>query len=386
MRAIDQAWQRADARELEAEAGAAFGELFTDPASGETLAYADLAPAALAWRDQAADKFTRYSERAQVRAAVLARLEGLPADIKAEPWFDALLERMRAARQSATIAVRLADGKRLIRWDVKTGNARLDPDDAREEAKRFNARLGPKLEELAGRGLGITYAVLTMPNAAPGELRRGNAAIFRRFARLMRRIKQGKAPDLAGIVGAAAVLEAPLGRGRDWNVHLNVILVHRGWLDWHAFREAWHWNVQFRQVRAQRDSIGAALRELIKYAVQSVAEKSADKARQGTSAAPPFVEWTDAEIVEWIRAFKRFRRARTYGALFRLPKADKLDLGAFVHVAVARWSRAAGRFRLRFPLLDSIPGDKSVPVHDRVAAFFAFLRGHGPAPPREAVA
>lgn len=301
-------------------------------------------------------KLDGFSRRALVRAAVLARLQRLHAYVGYDRTLFDLVDRMRMARREFTIAVRLSDGKRLRQWDQKSGDARLDPDDAREEAARFSRRVSPAVEKLIEGGARVTYAVFTMPNFAPGELRRGCATIYRRFSSFLRRCKRGKVPGCRGIRGAAVVLEAPLGARRDWNVHLNVLLVHDGFIDYRALRAAWHWNVELKPVTPTQAGVASALREIIKYSVQSVAEKSASKAGGG---APALVDWTDAELWEWIRAFRRFRRTRTYGVLFRLPKPEKLDQSEFVVIGYGSWSPRGGRFTLCFPLLDSIPEDKS---------------------------
>ena len=300
-------------------------------------------------------KLAGFSKRAVVREAVLARLDVLNQYVGYDRQLFALLDRMRFARHSFTLAVRRSDGKCLRQWDQKSGDARLDPDDAREEAARFSRRVSPAVEKLIAGGARVTYAVFTMPNFAPGELRRGCRTIYRRFSGFLRRCKRGKVPGCSGIRGAAVVLEAPLGAGRDWNVHLNVLLVHDGFIDYRALRAAWHWNVELKPVVPTQSGVASALREIIKYSVQSVAEKSAAKAG---SRAPALVDWTDPELWEWITAFRRFRRTRTYGALYRLPKPEKLDQSEFIPVGFGTWSSRRGSFLLSFPLLDSIPEDK----------------------------
>lgn len=304
-------------------------------------------------------KLDGFTRRALVREQVLARLRVLRHYVGFDRQLDALLDRMQHARQEFTISRRLSDGKLLRQWDQKSGDARLDPDDAREEAARWSRRVSPAVESMIAAGDRVTYAVFTMPNFAPGELRRGCRTIYRRFSGFLRRCKRGKVPGCSAIRGAAVVLEAPLGARRDWNVHLNVLLVHKGFIDYRALRAAWHWNVELQPVVPTQAGVANALREIIKYNVLSVAEKSADKAAARRSPAPPMVEWTDPELWEWICAFRRFRRTRTYGVLYRLPKPEKLDHAGFQVVGFGTWSSRGRRFVVRFPLLDSIPEDKS---------------------------
>ena len=111
------------------------------------------------------------------------------------------------------------------------------------------------------------------------------------------------------------MLEAPLGRGRDWNVHLNVILPVKGFLDFGELRKHWHWNVECRWIADAPGAFESAFAELIKYAVAATVAKSAQHLADGKSVAPPMLEWSDGELLEWLRAMRGFRRTRTYGAL-----------------------------------------------------------------------
>jgi hypothetical protein len=372
-------------RELQALEGREFGRFYTDPETGEARTWTDLAPLAVNVAREAGQRLERYSERARVRQAIVDRLHGMDFSYRSQPYLDRIIGRMMVARTSATLAVRLSDQKRLIRWDTKTGNSRLDPDDAREEAQRFSKRLMPRLLELQRQGARLTYAVFTVPNVAPGELRRGCTRTLGRLGRFLRRARAGEYPGIGGqILGAAAVLEAPLSESRDWNVHVNVILAHRGFIDFGELRRLWHWNVEFRPIKSGPRYLEAALREVIKYSVQAVTAKSAEHAEDGRTRAPPFVEWSDAEINEFIFGFRRFRRSRTYGCLFRLAKAEKLDVSQFVHIGLVHWCSLSKLYRCRVPILDSIPGDKSAPTDDRVRAFFQSLHVRERSPPERA--
>jgi hypothetical protein len=219
------------ARELEAEAAREFGRLFPDPQGGETRSYTDLAPLAAVVQSETVQRLERYSERARVRWAIVSRLQAMSREHQAQPYLDKLICRMREARSSATVAVRVSDQKRLIRWDNKTGIARLDPDDAREEAARFSKRLMPRLLDLQRQGARLTYCCFTVPNVAPGELRSGCRRTLARLGGLLRRALAGEFPQLGGqVLGAAAVLEAPLAARRAWNLPLNLLLVHKGFI------------------------------------------------------------------------------------------------------------------------------------------------------------
>ena len=69
------------------------------------------------------------------------------------------------------------------------------------------------------------------------------------------------------------------------------------------------------------------------------------------------LDWTGPELAEWLEAFHGFRRTRTYGVLYRLPKPEP-DVGPIVWVG--RVSMECGRYVHSCPLLDSIPEDKSL--------------------------
>jgi hypothetical protein len=56
-------------------------------------------------------------------------------------------------------------------------------------------------------------------------------------------------------------------------------------------------------------------------------------------------------------AMRAFRRTRTYGCLYRLPKPKAEDLGQIVWLG-SMWHEG-GRYRVASALLNSIPEDKS---------------------------
>jgi hypothetical protein len=175
-----------------------------------------------------------------------------------------------------------------------------------------------------------------------------------------------------------SVLEAPLGESRDWHVHLNVILVVRGFLNWGQLRERWRWHLNVQKIAAAPGAIGAALTELIKYAVSATVAKSADHAHRGKSRAPPMLEWTPAELVEWLRAMHGFRRTRSYGALYGLKKPEADDVGPIAWIG--RVTLQGGRYVYDCPLLRSIPEDKSHPSDRRLAweKYYQRLKPPGP--------
>ncbi len=332
-----------------------FGATYRDQAD-ETHSYAALAPVALEANEQLPLDLSGYSERAAIRRALASKLENEVLPGTPDDWLQKYPERLRLARTSGQFGIRLDTGKPVVMWDNKAGLSRLCPDDAREEAMRLRRRVAPHVEQLRKRGHRMLYAVFTMPNAAPGKLRAGMEAIVARFRDSILRAKRDDGePLFPEIKGALCVLEAPLGRERDWNVHLNVVMPIRGFLDFAKLRARWHWNVELRWIGDKPGQFEAAFAELIKYAVAATVAKSAEHAESGKSRAPPMLEWTRAELLEWLRAMHGFRRTRSYGALFRIDEPEADDLGAVVWIGQV--SMRGGRYVHHIPLLDSIPED-----------------------------
>jgi hypothetical protein len=206
-------------------------------------------------------------------------------------------------------------------------------------------------------------------------------------------------------------------------VHLNVILVVDGYLDYGELRRKWWYDIGgARKLAVGPGVVKGALTELIKYAVAATVAKSAQKANQhdrrndstpvaggrtttdpgslfpadrgsqaqggslGGSAVddhgvefrpdrpspPPMLEWTGAELLEWLRAMRGFRRTRTYGCLFRLPKPKAEDLGQIIWLGPI--AHDGDRYRASAGLLNSITEDKSLGITGP-AAYIAMLRG-----------
>lgn len=235
--------------------------------------------------------------------------------------------------------------RRSIMWTGRAGLVKLCPDDARNEAQRVATMYGERLKYCDLGGYVLRYVVLSMPNYPQHHLGAGIDDIKLRFkekithalanggvARNMR--EDGRLfPDL---VGALACIEAPLsGRyledpSNAWNVHLNAILVFKpskdqpfGRPDYEPIRAAWGADAHFAMIpQGDEDATAAALRECIKYPLQTVAEKSSrrkvkrDRFGNVLTPAPPLIEWPPELFDEWWRAFKGVRRAWSCGLLY----------------------------------------------------------------------
>jgi hypothetical protein len=336
------------------ERAGVFGEVYRDE-DGEAHSFAALAPVALEAHEQLSLDLSGYNERHLIRAALAEKLEREVNPGAPETWLHKYPERLRMARLSGQSGLRLRDGKMIVYWDNKAGLSRLCPDDAREEAMRLRRRVLPRVRELRDDGHRMLYAVFTMPNSAAGSLRRGMETICERFRALLKARDADGAPVFPQIKGALSVLEAPLGASRDWNIHLNVIMPTRGFVDFAELRQRWGWNVHLRWIGDKPGQFEAAFSELIKYAVAATVAKSAEHAQDGKTRAPPMLDWTRDELLEWLRAMKGFRRTRAYGALYKLDQPDREDTGPILWLGNVRFS--GGSYVHSVSLLDSIPED-----------------------------
>jgi hypothetical protein len=337
-------WQ---VRQDQVRSAGEFGSVYQDALDQRRRSYVSLIPDATRATAQLELDLPAYSERAEIRRRLADKIESEVLPSFCPRWLESYPEKLRSARRTGCFGVRRDTGRPIIYWDEKASLARVCPDDAREEAQRLKRRVLEPLQVAQASGAALDYAVFTTPNAKPGDLRRGMKAIYRRFRKVL--------PKFPQIKGALCVLEAPLGRSRDWNVHLNVIFVSRGFVNWGELRSAWHWNMEIRRLPKQPGAIAGALSELIKYAVAATVSKSEDHAAR--SPAPPMLDWTGPELTEWLCAMHGFRRTRTYGSLYRLPKPEP-DVGPVVWIG--RVSFEHGRYVRHVPLLDSIPEDKSL--------------------------
>lgn len=396
-------------RWLQTEESTEFGSVFTDLATGEVHSYAHWAPTALEAHEQLELDLPGYSKNHHIRKQLANALSERALPEARQRGYGVryvmnLAERLEKARWSGAVGYSIAKGKSVVFWDEKAGLSRLCPDDAREEAMRLSRKVLEPLEALQGDGHALHYCVFTSPNAARGGLRREMVRICKAFRD---RILKAKHPDGSSVFpeikGALCVLEAPLGSARDWNVHLNVILVVDGYLDYKKLQHRWHWNVEMQKLANGPGVVRGALTELIKYAVAATVAKSAEKADAAEAEAcssrhpygepvgpgssgqasadrpkpPPMLEWTGAELFEWLMAMRGFRRTRTYGCLFRLKRPKAEDLGQIVWLG--RLDYEGGRYRVRSALLESIPEDKSSgqSVTERYVSMLRGLALHG---------
>jgi hypothetical protein len=377
------------ARYQQPEASARFGELFVDQTTGELRSYASLIEPTARAAAQLELNLQHYGSRARIRQMLAEKIEREVVPVLPLPWIQKIPDKLRNARKTGTFGLNTESGRGIVLWDDKASLSRLCPDDAREEASRLQKKYLPQIERAWEDGCHVQYAVFTMPNFAQGELAAGMAKIFNRLRDLLKRTDADGNKVFPEIEGALAVLEAPMGAYRDWNVHLNVMLVVRGFCDYEKLRRLWHWDVEFRKLpTGDIEGLRKSFRELIKYAVQATSEKSEHHATRdrspelppslacdvsgetagqggalqspgdGTRAtAPPMLAWTGAELAEWLLAMHGFRRTRSYGCLYGAPKPAKADLSEFVWVGFVRWRD--GRYRAHVRLLDSVPEDKS---------------------------
>ncbi len=276
-------------------------------------------------------------------------------------WFDQtgipalreISERFAACRQGGHVGI-TEDHRTVIAWESKCRFSKLCPDEERLEQRRLDRRYIAHMLQFATHPLQrIFYCVLTLPNFPRGSLAEGQREILERFKREIlkgrdeipeheRTGRKRYRERFPQIKGAFVTLEAPLSASRDWNVHLNVLLMVRGELSFKRLREAWGYNLEIRELKADTQSLAAAIREVVKYSVQLVPTKSAEKREKHATEAPPMVEWTADEFLEWWYAQKGFRRTRTYGCLYRLPAPPEEEVPLVQWIGRVGWDAAAG--------------------------------------------
>lgn len=311
---------------------------------------------------QVVDEADSFQHHARVREAVATKLE---TDVA--PWVQrdrgsaAMVEyltlayKLRGARQfgrygvdstAAWLAPDDAPFAPEYEWTNRAGVVKLCPSDARWEGSRVGRLYGERLKALDELGFVLRFAVFTLPNFPQWHLASGLHAIKKLFYRkLFYARTDGKIGRswrdakrvFPNLVGALCNIEAPLSGQYDvdasnaWHVHLNVIIVFkpdatqpRGWPDYGALREAWGAHVHFDEIpQGDRNATAAAIKELCKYPVRAVSEKSAEHRKpkfdhEGNrlAPAPPMIEWPAAYVDEWWQAHKGFRRTWACGQLY----------------------------------------------------------------------
>lgn len=211
-------------------------------------------------------------------------------------------------------------GRTVVAWEHKCGCSKLCPDEARHEAQRLYERYAQAIADHAKTG-GRVYKVWpTLPNYPGGRLREGKRHIFKRYRDKIVRARASKKNKFDHI-GSLVIQEDPLSAARDWNVHLNGILLTAGWLSYKKLRQSWGANIEIREhKRFDADGMHHLFNEMVKYAVRTVPEKSGSKHH---TAAPALTEWTPPEAIEWHQANHGFRRTRAYGLLHGIGKPER---------------------------------------------------------------
>jgi hypothetical protein len=269
------------------------------------------------------------------------------------------VDKMPECRTDGVLGMR-ADGRPVIHWKKKCNCLRLCPDEARQDQVRVIKQYVAAI--LAGKraGLRLYKIVLSPPNVPRGDLHEAKRDLFRQW-RAVCRMMQHKEVALQGIKGQLVIEEDPMGARGDWNVHLNIILLYDGWLDYTKFRELWPHQCDIKSEADMRKATIAtlkkrgvdtseltdeeilvhAVKECVKYPVQAVSEKSqvhADAAsgwvldeyqdKDGKPTAPPMTDWPEPAAMEWWDANKAFRRVRSYGCLYdcKRPQISDDDL------------------------------------------------------------
>lgn len=276
---------------------------------------------------------TTYRQRREIEARLADYLDehaeafALVRELREAP------AKLRACRRAGVWGERSEGGrsKLVMGWDFKCGMTRLCPDESRAEQRRLVRRYKPAAlawvkEKPALRR--IQKGVVTWPNIPAGELapmKRRMCKEFSAFVKLFPTIK-----------GVLVSQEDPLGAGGEWNLHMNIVLLIEGRIDWLALIEQWtartrhlfptceagHFQIRMRELpRHNEHELDAALREVIKYPVKHQDMRGLEPNR--------FLEWWNAGL--------RFRRTRSYGVLFRIEEV-KRERGEVVWYGRVWWT------------------------------------------------
>jgi hypothetical protein len=324
---------------------------------------------ALDYHSELEEKAPSIQDRAAVRWAIVEYLRSVvvpwattqPAVSRRDLWIDyeQLAQKLADARPIGIWGMDCIDETGSVQWCNRAGLVKLCPDDAREEQQRVSKLYTDRLEMQDELGHVLRSAVFTLPNFPQWHLAAGVDDIMRRFRdSLLYATDDGRPPKRGSwgpwwndprrlfpdIIGGWACLEAPLSaqhatdRSQSWNVHLNVVLVFRrldelrdtvevnGMTlpDYAPIEAAWGSIIHWHRIPAgDRDAIQAALRELIKYPLQTVGEKSGkrhakkfDRHGREIEPAPPMIAWPAECFHEWWQAFHGVRRTRSWGCLY----------------------------------------------------------------------
>jgi hypothetical protein len=298
------------------------------------------------------------SRRIQVDSMLADRLLEIADDISTPLENAMALGRMatiaKKCHHSAVAGVR-QDGGLLLLHDDKCSSTIFCPWAAREEAMRIAQWYEPEIFRLANEKPThrVFYAVLTMNNFEPGRLAHGQKRMYNyirhwlddrftpvelnpdylpeherpaRCTRAQRRryraVKVDGAPFKAwpNIKAALCVMESPLSAKRDWNIHVNMILVVDGRFDFDFVRQTFGYNVHLAEVdKGDHEKLRGSLREMIKYSAMH-AQMKAEAKPEELAGAPAMLNWSNAELLEFYRARLGFRRTRAYGLLHSIER------------------------------------------------------------------
>lgn len=224
--------------------------------------------------------------------------------------------------------------KLIVAWDSKCSQARLCPDESRHQAQRLFERYNNAIVDHVRQGGRVYKLWPTLPNYPLGRLREGKRHIFKRWRdRIVRPQKNKK--SRFGHEGSLVIQEDPRSIAPGWNVHLNVIMLTRGRLDFWKVREAWGCNIEMREHQVFTEKgLHELFNEMVKYSMRTVPEKSASKDHV---KAPAFVDWTPVEALEWYKAGVRFHRVRSYGTLYGVGKPERPQVRPLYWLGVLRW-------------------------------------------------
>lgn len=336
-------------------------EMKTDPASidlpGEEI------------RDLMEEGMDNATNRRLMELALADYISGIEpvADFqKAER--DTLVEKMRMCRLQGVAGLK-PDGGKITMWDFKCNLGKLCPDEAHSERKRVSSHYAGDIVRWSKRRerRRLQKWVLSPPNVEPGQLKEEKQAAIERMKDFLLgdvqacpvqwrkrsdrvlwddgscryatiRSRKSRMKRFPSIKGMLMSQEDPLSKHHNWNVHLNLLLLIDGRLDWKEVRSEWGADAKFQTISKTDDDVVAQIGEMIKYAAEIVGVKSEEKYASGATEAPPMTVWPHELWIEWWTANKGFRRTRSYGVLYVLEKTHWNDASKGVRM---EWMKRA---------------------------------------------
>lgn len=307
-------------------------------------------------KDAIEEHLQDYSARKHLEIALADYVETIHSD-ELNTW--KIQYKLRECRREGVYGT--IDGKHVKRFDCKCGFSKMCPHEGREEQRRVVAKYQPAfLKWWAMKPTHRIFStVFTVPNVPLGGLAESQKQFFKDL--------KAWSEKFSNVKGYLVCMECPLSVHGDWNIHANVILLVDGPFNYDQAQQAWQARTWFDEIqRGNVEQMSQALEHCIKYALESIVEKSTRKGK-----APALNKWPAECFIEWYKAQKGFRRTRSYGLLNRQSKEHLLtDDDTDSAFTDPEWIAEFKFFEGEGYLVSSLLADKSGKKYRRIADLF----------------